>query len=404
MRLLRLVRYGSVIIYRVVSNAALGVIALLTARDLTNSLRGTFLVALAIGGIVAVIATFGLNISARQKLRAYPASECHLGSYLASSIIASLVGACLAPLPLILLRNSTENGFISTLALAAYCGSLTAAFLFVEGVHALERHSLGALLDAIGSVSGLLLMLLYLNSNDDPSLPLLLLTVTGGNVLQIILSTAALSRAPDFMMGNRLEMVKLLTSSRGNHGTVVGVTLLMKSDRYIIAAVLGPAAVSLYATAATVSELIWLPAQGIANYFYKATRASRKLDSVTKWMLVVLTGAGTIIVLLSPQLIGFLFGPRYAPSVHLVPLLMPGSIAMTVYFLDSARLMGLGRGRETSRQLILPILVLLVGTSVIARWYGLNAAAVACSVSYVMLAFMARRAAISTKRHDGSVR
>ena len=187
-------------------------------------------------------------------------------------------------------------------------------------------------------------------------------------------------------------MRRLFSDSRGNHGTVVGVALLIKGDRYVLGFALGPTAVSLYATAATVSELIWLPAQAVANYFYSGTRSRADLEKATRLVFVVLAMGAVALGVLASPIIAILFGPSYAPSAHLVWVLLPGSIAMAVYFLDSARLMGEGRGRETRRQLIVPLIILLIGTSLVARWLGLSAAAASCAVAYLMLAFNARRA------------
>jgi len=387
----RQVEYASVMLFGVVSNAALGGVALVTAREVTTGLRGQFIIGLAISSILSVFATFGLNISARAGLRAEPRAH-YLGSYLAASSLLSVTCALIAPPLFILALRHPSSAGADAAAIFIQCTSLTLALLLVEGIHAVNRHGIASSFDAIGSVSGLLSMIGYLWTSSTPTLAGMLIALSVGNVLQIIICLAVLSREDDFLTSTLIDLRRLFTRSRGNHGTVVGVALLIKMDRYVVGFVLGPTAVSFYATAATVSEFLWLPAQGLANYFYSATSSPRSLERLTRRLFLALALCGLIIGFLSPLLIRTLFGAAYTPSAHLVWLFLPGSLAMTVYFLDSARLMGQGRGRETRHQLILPLVILLVGTSVVAQRLGLNAAAVSCSLAYIVLMASARQA------------
>lgn len=393
----KLADYGSLMFFTILSNAALGGIALVTARAVTTNLRGQLLIGLALSGVICVVATFGINISARQGLRAKPEQLYFLGTYLTASSFLSLVGGLAAPLPLLLVLDNTASVWPDGLAISLQCGTLIMSALAVEAIHALERHKLAASLDAVGSISGLLVLVGYLANVGTPTLAGMLVSLALGNALRLLICLAALAGEPDFRTIKRGDMRRLFANSRGNHGTVVGVALLMKGDRYILGYALGPAAVSFYATASTISELIWLPAKALANYFYSGARSRAALEKATRLVVGVLVLGAVALAAFASPIIGFLFGPAYSPSVHLVWVLLPGSIAMAVYFLDSARLMGEGRGRETRRQLLWPLIILLIGTSIVARWLGLSAAAASCSVAYIILALNARHA---TKEND----
>jgi O-antigen/teichoic acid export membrane protein len=150
------------------------------------------------------------------------------------------------------------------------------------------------------------------------------------------------------------------------------------------------ASVGYYSTAVTVAEMLWLlpMAAGWVLVARSALQgddeAARQVSTTMRIALVVGVCGGLILLIVSPLVVGVLFGSAFQPSVGLVRLLVPGVLAATTYQVLSAYLLG----RGAMRSLIVAtcggaILNIALNVALIPR-LGAAGAAIASNISYLL--------------------
>jgi O-antigen/teichoic acid export membrane protein len=120
-------------------------------------------------------------------------------------------------------------------------------------------------------------------------------------------------------------------------------------DAILVNAILGSAAVGLYATGTSMSEmLLFLPNTVNFVFFNHVSRAPeserRRLTARTLGFSLYIVGAsGIVLAFLLPTLIPWLFGVDFAPAVPAAMWLLPGMAALTVVKILSHAVAGCGK-------------------------------------------------------------
>ena len=168
--------------------------------------------------------------------------------------------------------------------------------------------------------------------------------------------------------------------------------LHFRVDQIVIAHVMGVAGVGVYAVSVRWAELLWLIGIGLLNAGVYRVASSSTADSYALskrifWATLGLAGgAGLLLALVAPALLGALYGNEFAGAITPLLLLIPGVVAW-----DSARVLSNHISYNRS-QPVIPTIVAILGAIMnlvatlftVPRW-GLNGAAAASSVSYLFV-------------------
>lgn len=177
---------------------------------------------------------------------------------------------------------------------------------------------------------------------------------------------------------------------------IVGFTNLVsmlnyKVDIFWVSHLAGLSEAGIYSIAVLVAELLWLASSAVsqAAYGHIGTQDADKARQIT---IVIVRASVTLLALVSPLLwvmaawlLPLLLGPQYASSLVPLALLLPGIVAyggasgFSVYFTNHA-----GRPRISAMLAGLSFLINLVATPLLVPMWGINGAAVATSLSYLV--------------------
>jgi O-antigen/teichoic acid export membrane protein len=144
-----------------------------------------------------------------------------------------------------------------------------------------------------------------------------------------------------------------------------------------------------YTLAATIAQLIWLfPASISTSLLPKiaATKKDESIDLVTQITRIVLTIsfiAGTIIFIISPWLIPYLFGSSFSESVMAIQYLIPGIVSFTIVNVIAAYIAGIALPQVNFYISTIGFLVTLCFDIILIPRLGIYGAAIASSLSYI---------------------
>ena len=141
------------------------------------------------------------------------------------------------------------------------------------------------------------------------------------------------------------RMVRLGMPTLGNS---LGLMVLQRADRLMLAAFSGAAALGVYAVAAGLGELARLAPMSIGQVgFYRSSqddlRAQRRLRLLS---LALATAIAVAMIAAAPFLVPWLFGPEYLGAVPMLQILAIGEVVFALSFVDSRLLLGRGAVRS----------------------------------------------------------
>ena len=382
--------------YGLVADAAMVVSALavsvLVARFLGPVNRGVYFLALLVATLIALFGDLGLSTSGLvfAANRRVPLPRLH-GIALVFCVASTAVGAILL------------FGFKGTLITSVLKGIQTSElWLVVVAIGPLlYAQIVGAMLTGLGRIP-VLSMIRLGASVAAPVVMVPALIVSGGTAFAAVAAWAVVTVLTSFAVA--VEATRLMGAPTGptrrDLRTVMGFGLkayvgtlshhgFLRFDVLFISARLGPGAVGQYSLSSVLAERISLV--GSAMYSASASRvgagdirAAHELTArLVRLLLLALVPIGLLLALLAPTLIPLVFGADFQPAVEPFILLLPGTIALTLWYVLGLYLVaalerpGLTTGIQASAMLVsLPLYWLAV------REWGMTGAAVVSSAIY----------------------
>jgi O-antigen/teichoic acid export membrane protein len=188
---------------------------------------------------------------------------------------------------------------------------------------------------------------------------------------------------------NREIVSGLLTGLRGQLGNVAAF-FNYRFDVFIVNYYLDPAQVGLYALGVAISEGLWQIPQATALALFPRTARTPGEDAseftclILRHVFAISCLSAAALALLSPVAVPLLFGQRFAPSVRVIWLILPGTIVTAMAKVASSHLTGRGKTGRNSVFAGVAVLVTLGLDLLLIPRFGIAGAAVASSVSYVI--------------------
>lgn len=374
------------------SNALVVVIATL---DLEPSERGRMVVAATIAALVSLLATCGIGPAVRALRPALAPSEWRPlnQSYALLTILTGVLGGALSATACVGMAVVVEGlgrpPLIWSTALSG--AALVIMAQLTEVWYSGGRFSAGSNWAGVSASVGLVAVLVV-----RPATAASVLAVQHAGIgLVLLLQWRYLLRAdllgtPQF----HLPTVNcLLRRGLPTLGFSAGSTFVLRMDRLLLGSVAAPAAVAVYALAATVSEaarLVPIAIGQIALHRSAQGATHAELRKLGRLGMASVAVAALVIVPVSYLLIVPVFGHAYGDAPPLIVILLGAEVFFSLYIITSLGLMGRG-GHTTAGTIgligtVVSIPAYLVG----AHLAGPIGCAVASVIVYALLMALAK--------------
>jgi O-antigen/teichoic acid export membrane protein len=381
--------------YKGVSGISAAAIIVVTARALGPTGRGVLVLLFTLATITYLACTLGVNTAARVHLVAKDspvASGDYVGLVLALTVMQTLVcagvGAVLLPVV------SVHLSAVQELPYAVLGGTLLAQYMLMDGLNAYGRTTLATAIDAAGSATQLLLVVVLAFGHARTVTPYIL-ALTGGNLLQIGLSLAYLSRigVPVRPRYRRPSWVLLLRSGAPGTALAMAQMLTFRLDRYLVGALMDPKAVGVYSVAVTLPELLRLPSVALSQtVFYRLAAGLGTVEDfrrVRMWCLAVPAALSAVAFVVAPALLRAIFGDTYLAAVTPMRILLFAEVGVSVFYLDGFSLAGIGRLGDAAVSAVVGLVIVTLLDLVMIPAYGLAGAAWASAIGYSIMGVVA---------------
>lgn len=385
--------FGANVVLLLVSLAT----GVLTARWLGPAGRGEFYLVLQFAALAGLLLSFGLG----------PAYQYHLrkGDYTPAAVVAHILvqlallaaalgAACWLAMPL--LRYATAAQLPDRLLIAAAALTfLTVASLYF-GSSAMGLDGGVRFNSVVNAVAGVAYVLLLGG----------VLLLLGGSVLGALLAFGvsllirALAPVILLLRHAREPLGPLPRGMSGalfayGFGSLLGNVMLssvLRIDTFLVNAYAGPAAVGVYSIAVAVGELLlMLPAAaGVALFPHLTAQPDddqvRLAARVARLSVLLSAAAAAVIAAAGYPLIWLLYGGRYLAAFVALLWLLPGLVAMTTVYAYANLYSGRGRPMVNAALFGLGTAVNVALNLLLIPRYGIDGAAAASSLSYLLIA------------------
>ena len=319
---------------------SLGVAALVLARTMGPTAFGDYSLAITLASVAMLVLTAGTGVPVKLLYD-------HLGDKaFPPYALVSLLSAALTLLVLIPITAVFQGTWGFGLAVGVYGFTSVLARQSADGFHALGRSERAITLTAAAAVLNTLAILALAT--------LQLLTPTSAVVVaavSMLVPFAAFLRAvrprtvwPFPTAAHKQEAAHMVRLGLPTLGNSLGLVVLQRADRLVLAAFSGASALGVYAVAAGLGELARLAPTSIGQVgFYRASRNDLKAQRRLRLLGVVLAAAIAVaMIAAAPLLIPWLFGPEYESAVSMLQILALGEVVFALSFVDSRLLLGRG--------------------------------------------------------------
>ena len=159
-------------------------------------------------------------------------------------------------------------------------------------------------------------------------------------------------------------------------------------DVFIVNYFLDAAQLGLYALAVVISEALWqIPAAAALALFPRTARtidegATEFTCTIMRQILVIACAGAILIAIASWLFLPLVFGERFRPSIVVVWLLLPGTLALSLGKLGASDLAGRGKSGYSSVFSIIALIVTVLLDLLFIPRLGIHGAALASSAAY----------------------
>ena len=389
---LRLAYGGSLnLLAQVVGLVASFLVGVFVARLLGPAGRGQLAVLMQVSALLVIL--LGLGISGAHTYfisNGKTSAGTAVGNSLALSAMATVVGIPLAMLflvgPWAILPN-LPFAAAACAALAVPLGLLAGWLMGVSsGLGKLRLNLRYAFLSSTVTLLGLALLVA---SGSDSLTAVVGISVTGTAVGSIVLLTGMGGRARPVRVDLRSARAMVAYSAKTYAAGLAGY-LNLRQDVVLLGWLAGASAVGLYSVGVSFAELIWYVPAALGGVIFArgAGRSSEAtLDYVSRSSRVsvlVMLALAAIGILLVPPMIRIVFGRDFAPAYWVFLALIPGVVGDGVARVVMSFQMS--TGRVYWRESVFSTVLNLAANLALIPAFGFVGAAVASSVSYLVLA------------------
>jgi O-antigen/teichoic acid export membrane protein len=355
--------------------------------------RGVMVIAVTTAGAVGLIAGLGTSAAFRAILPTADPDERHTLTVAFGSVsLLSAAGAAVISVGILLLTSLgisddlAEPTLLAVVALAAFLQCL--ATQANEGWWADGHFARGSILAATGAALGFVGLVLAGVARETPAVML------GGQVLGegsvAVVSVLLLHRAGLFRVGRRAgaEMRRLVRMGWPTLGGSVGAIVTFRADRYLIGVFVGPAAITVYSLAATLSEVCRTVPHQLGQVLIR--RIAVRDESVVLRRTVVQAIIATAVTGLAIGVVGWVaipavFDDELHDARNYLLLLLGAEVLFAPFFIAGRGLVGGGWTKATGIIGALGSVFAVLAYLALVPPFGLLGACLASAIAYLAL-------------------
>jgi O-antigen/teichoic acid export membrane protein len=363
--------------------------ALVSARYLVPSARGTFALVMTTGSLTMLIGARGRPTVARQSLSAEDgrySPRLYLRDVSKLALIYMPLGS--ASLGVVLLTAEAWPGVVEYALAILIVLSLLLNYTFREGLHGVGRHEFAIGSDVTSALGQLATLVAAQSALARVDIVHVLAISACWLAMQATVLAIALARHPWAAERNVGDSVPVAAASTAAMFGAVGQAGAIRGDRLLLGLIAGPAPVGTYAVIASLTDLMQVGARGAGQLAFRRSAAGdRKAVARLLQMTLALTMAsGLVIAFTARPVIRHLIGPDYVPSPALVASLAFAGIPLTIFLFLSSALNGMGEFNAVARNSMLGVPILVVGCLVLVPNMGADGAGLASAAAYSTMA------------------
>lgn len=368
---------------QVVSALALALVAIITARTLGPHERGVLVVCMTVTALVAPIAGLGVSYAGRTLLAGERGTHL-VGPYWRLASVSSLASlATSLPILWTTLNSLDRTNIDAMLPFALHAGLGVAAVFAVDATYARGSMVRAVILEASGPTIQVILVTV-LTVAGAASITEYAWALLAGTFVQVAVGRPRLSSLDRHLFWKGDSKALLSAGVRGLPAQLVqGVGY--RSDRLLIAWLATPAAVGIYSVAATIAELLWLPALAASRLLWRLATHGVPMRGRLLLTITLLTMCAVPVAIAAPTVVRIAFGQEYVGAIPLVNVLLVGTLGVGIAITAGAALSGRGMFSFVSALNAAAIVVVIVlDVVVISRW-GVMGAAVVSACTYLAM-------------------
>jgi len=382
--------------------AAAGLFAILTARWLGPSSRGSVVVFMTTSSFLMLVGSFGICTGSRVLLNGSP--PLGLKGYLKQARALSLFH--LVTSSSVGLFVLAKTGGMPTLWVGAIFVPFAAVQLYSyfqrEALHGIGQHGTAMYGDVLSSTLQTAVVLL-LHVTHRLNLVSVCTVILLGALAQTGFLANRLHAAKQRPPLAHFSLRELMRYSLPALVTTLGQAFVIRGDRLVLGLIAGATPVGLYGAAATFTELLWLVPGSVAQVAFRkasVTGSGHAGTNVRKLTMLVTALACLVLAAITRPLVMILLGPAYSQAVGMAYILIAASLPMGSYQLNVAVLNGLGLLSHSGRATTLGSVILLSGCLLTIPKYGAYGAAWSSLAAYTAMAGLAGWYVRREKAHD----
>jgi O-antigen/teichoic acid export membrane protein len=374
--------------------AGLGfVFAVLSARWLGPVDRGVIVVVSTLGGLLMLVGSLGVATGGRALLsQTSPRFGLHESVRVQRLLVLGhVVTASVVGIPVFVLSTGRVDAGLFVV-FVCYALGLLGAYLGRETLHGLGHHRSATSADvAMVSVLVVGILVLHIRGADSMvNVAKLMAVAVGLEALALYLAmgyvTRGHSRAADPLSASAVVRLSLPALA-----AVIGQAFVIRGDRLILGWLVDSRLVGLYGTAATLTEVLTLVPQAMAQITFQRSAAGEqaRTQRVERRSLVVSAAAAVALAALAAPLVEVTLGAQYAEAVPMVWGLCLPAVVLGMFLTRAAVLNGAGEFGGPALATSVGSVILFLGCLIgIPRW-GAYGAIGASALAYSAMVFLA---------------
>lgn len=386
----------ALVIGKVVANASLVAVAVLSARALGAHARGVIVIVTTLTVLTSLLGSLGVHTAFRVGFLGHQdamSPAAYLG--LAPILLAAQLLVCTSAAALVLPHAGYEPTRGHFFLVGTLGTAMLAAVLAYELLLAIGRPTALAIVEGAGSLLPLGIFIAA-DAAGFPSTRLVIAGLAAGYAASAVAAVlVALRDVGASATVDAWRWRRMVVEGRAPLGHAMAQFSLNRADRLVIAFAGTSRDVGLYSVAAACSELVRLVPMATGQVVLH--RVATGLVSIRRaaHVGVALTAAAAVALALiagaAPTIVGTVFGDDYREAADVIRIIAIAEIAMTVYLIASHILLGAGRAKEAALAAVTGAAIVLALDLVLVPRYGITGAAWASLVGYWAMAVVATR-------------
>lgn len=166
-----------------------------------------------------------------------------------------------------------------------------------------------------------------------------------------------------------------------------------RADLFLINLFIGPVGAGIYVVAVQIAERLWMMSQAMSTIIFPKLSELNKdkvkqkelTPIVARWMLYSGLFVSIFVAFIIEPVVAFLFGEQYLDAAFVLVLLLPGVVVINFSRIIAHDISARGKPQYNMYASLAGLIVNIIANIILIPQYGINGAAVATVMSYIVI-------------------